>query len=81
MAISLAAQKQTQSQDVLKPTDNRNDIPIAVNTFLQNLQAAFLTLNLRNDVLRRRYDTLKYDVKNVENIVYDLCVRAPQETK
>ena len=41
MAISLAAQKQTQSQDVLKPTDNRNDIPIAVKQFLQNLQNCF----------------------------------------
>jgi hypothetical protein len=81
MGISLAAQKQPQSRDGAEPPDNRNDIPIAVKTFLQNLQAAFLTLNLKNDVLRRRYDALKYDVKNVESIVYDLCVKAPREAK
>lgn len=76
MAISLASQQQ-QNQHQPPPTgsaDDKKNIPIAVNAFLQNLQAAFLTINFKNDALRRRYDTLKYDVKNVERIVYDLCV-------
>ena len=31
--------------------------------------------NLKNDILRRRYDALKYDLKKVEEVVYDLRIR------
>lgn len=78
MAVSLASQQQQQQNQQQPPNtdsaDDKKNIPIAVNAFLQNLQAAFLTINFKNDALRRRYDALKYDVKNVEKIVYDLCV-------
>ncbi len=32
-------------------------------------------LNLRNDALRRRFDSLKYDVKKCEDVVYDISLR------
>lgn len=36
---------------------------------------AFRQLNLRNDFLRKRYDGMKYDVKRLEEMVYDLSIR------
>lgn len=32
-------------------------------------------LNLKNDSLRKRFDALKYDVKKIEEVVYDLSLR------
>jgi hypothetical protein len=32
-------------------------------------------LNLRNDALRRKFDSLKYDLKRCEDVVYDLTLR------
>lgn len=32
-------------------------------------------LNLKNDGLRKRFDGLKYDVKKIEEIVYDISIR------
>jgi hypothetical protein len=39
------------------------------------LFAGFQILNLKNDSLRRRSDGLKYRVKDVEDVVYDLSLR------
>jgi hypothetical protein len=30
---------------------------------------------LKNDSLRKRFDVLKYDLKKVEEVVYDLTIR------
>ncbi len=35
----------------------------------------FKELNFRNDFLRKRYDGMKYDVKRIEEIMYDLSIR------
>lgn len=32
-------------------------------------------LNLKNDGLRKRFDALKYDVKKIEEVVYDIKIR------
>ncbi|KAF8134801.1 Translin [Mycena galopus ATCC 62051] len=32
-------------------------------------------LNLKNDTLRRRFDSLKYDLKKIEEVVYDVSLR------
>ena len=32
-------------------------------------------LNLKNDGLRKKFDSLKYDMKKVEEVVYDLSIR------
>jgi hypothetical protein len=37
--------------------------------------AEITQLNLRNDQLRRRFDSLKYDLKRCEDVVYDLTLR------
>ena len=32
-------------------------------------------LNLKNDGLRKKFDGIKYDLKKVEEVVYDLSIR------
>ncbi|KAK9367454.1 Translin [Lipomyces kononenkoae] len=57
-------------------TENSNySTPIRINHFIKQLQAGFLMLNLKNDGLRSRVDSIKYDVKKVEEVIYDLSLR------
>jgi len=49
--------------------------PVRITRFIADLDAGFRLLNLKNDSLRKRYDALKYDLKKVEEVVYDLTVR------
>ncbi|KAF1989968.1 Translin [Aulographum hederae CBS 113979] len=49
--------------------------PLQISNFLKDVQAGFLVLNLKNDILRRRSDGIKYKVKEVEDVVYDLSLR------
>lgn len=49
--------------------------PLQISRFLADLNAGFRLLNLKNDSLRKRFDGLKYDVKKIEEIVYDLSIR------
>ena len=49
--------------------------PYAISNFISELGAGFRLLNLKNDALRRRFDGLKYDVKKVEEVVYDISIR------
>jgi Translin family len=46
-----------------------------ISKFLSELNAGFRLLNLKNDSLRKRFDALKYDVKKIEEVVYDLSIR------
>lgn len=43
--------------------------------FIKDLHAGFQILNLKNDALRKRSDGIKYRVKEVEDVVYDLSLR------
>lgn len=43
--------------------------------FMAELDAGFRLLNLKNDSLRKKFDGLKYDLKKVEEVVYDLTIR------
>eukprot|EP00182_Erythrolobus_australicus_P005978 CAMPEP_0185834388 /NCGR_PEP_ID=MMETSP1353-20130828/5209_1 /TAXON_ID=1077150 /ORGANISM="Erythrolobus australicus, Strain CCMP3124" /LENGTH=70 /DNA_ID=CAMNT_0028532809 /DNA_START=57 /DNA_END=266 /DNA_ORIENTATION=- len=43
--------------------------------FAGEVFAGLRLLNLRNDALRRKVDAVKYDVKRIEDITYDLAVR------
>ncbi|KAH9841539.1 Translin [Rhodofomes roseus] len=56
--------------------------PLKISTFVKDLFAGFAMLNLKNDALRRRYDSLKYDIKKIEEVVYDVSLRklAPVQT-
>ncbi|KAM8934055.1 translin [Pelodytes ibericus] len=49
--------------------------PLRISTFINELDFGFRLLNLKNDSLRKRYDGLKYDVKKIEEVVYDLSIR------
>lgn len=57
-------------------------ISLQVSKFIKDIYAGFQILNLKNDSLRRRSDSIKYSVKKVEDIVYDLSLRnlIPKET-
>lgn len=49
--------------------------PLRISDFINKLDSGFRLLNLKNDPLRKRYDGLKYDVKKIEEVVYDLSIR------
>ncbi|EKM51499.1 uncharacterized protein PHACADRAFT_127115 [Phanerochaete carnosa HHB-10118-sp] len=57
--------------------------PIKISAFVKDLFAGFSMLNLKNDTLRRRYDSLKYDIKRIEEVVYDVSLRklAPSKSQ
>ncbi|CAG9134217.1 unnamed protein product [Plutella xylostella] len=49
--------------------------PQQISKFVLEVNAGFRLLNLKNDHLRKRFDVLKYDVKKIEEVVYDLSIR------
>ncbi|XP_048728377.1 translin-like [Ostrea edulis] len=49
--------------------------PMKIAKFVAELDTGFRLLNLKNDALRKRFDGLKYDLKKVEEVVYDLSIR------
>ncbi|KAA6408580.1 MAG: recombination hotspot-binding (Translin) [Lasallia pustulata] len=49
--------------------------PLQISQFVKDLHAGFQILNLKNDLLRRRSDSIKYNVKKIEDVVYDLSLR------
>ncbi|KAF2087926.1 Translin [Saccharata proteae CBS 121410] len=49
--------------------------PMQISQFIKDVHAGFQILNLKNDSLRRRSDGIKYRVKEVEDVVYDLSLR------
>ena len=46
-----------------------------ISAFLQEVLEGFRLLNLKNDSLRKKFDSIKYDMKKVEEVVYDLSIR------
>ncbi|KAJ3552674.1 hypothetical protein NM688_g4028 [Phlebia brevispora] len=51
------------------------EMPIKISIFVKDIFAGFAMLNLKNDALRRRYDSLKYDIKKIEEVVYDVSLQ------
>ncbi|XDG04248.1 hypothetical protein ABKA04_003863 [Annulohypoxylon sp. FPYF3050] len=51
------------------------DLTVRISGFIKDLFAGFQLLNLKNDVVRRRVDSVKYHVKKVEDVIYDLSLR------
>jgi predicted translin family RNA/ssDNA-binding protein len=49
--------------------------PLQISQFIKDVHAGFQILNLKNDILRKRVDGIKYRVKEVEDVVYDLSLR------
>ncbi|CAN6462428.1 unnamed protein product [Victoria cruziana] len=56
-------------------TAGNYDCPRKVLKFLTDLHASFRLLNLRNDFLRKKFDSLKYDLRRVEEVYYDVKIR------
>ncbi|PON60342.1 Translin [Parasponia andersonii] len=56
------------------------DCPRKVLKFLTELHAAFRMLNLRNDFLRKKFDSMKYDLRRVEEVHYDVKIRGLSAT-
>lgn len=56
-------------------TNGDYDRPLQISRFVAEINAGFRVLNLKNDSLRKRFDVLKYDVKKIEEVVYDLTIR------
>ena len=50
-------------------------MPGRIQRFVSDLYAGFRLLNLKNDFLRKRYDSIKYDLKKIEEVVYDISIR------
>jgi len=49
--------------------------PQRISHFMNDINSGFRLLNLKNDMLRKKFDSLKYDMKKVEEVVYDLSIR------
>lgn len=49
--------------------------PVEIAEFVSDINAGFRLLNLKNDTLRKKFDGLKYNLKKVEEVVYDLSIR------
>ncbi|KAJ7250876.1 Translin [Mycena haematopus] len=49
--------------------------PVRISNFVKEIFSGFTMLNLKNDSLRRRFDSLKYDLKKIEEVVYDVSLR------
>jgi predicted translin family RNA/ssDNA-binding protein len=56
-------------------TSGDYDCPRKVLKFITDLHASFRMLNLRNDFLRKKFDGMKYDLKRVEEVFYDVKIR------
>jgi len=55
--------------------------PQRIAEFLNDINSGFRLLNLKNDMLRKKFDSLKYDMKKVEEVVYDLSIRGLTKKK
>ncbi|CCC12466.1 hypothetical protein SMACR_06546 [Sordaria macrospora] len=57
------------------------ELAVQISGFIKDLHGGFQMLNLKNDILRKRTDSVKYAVKKVEDVVYDLSLRNLIPTK
>ena len=55
--------------------------PVKIAKFVGELDTGFRLLHLKNDSLRKRFDGLKYDLKKVEEVVYDVTIRGLKPTE
>jgi predicted translin family RNA/ssDNA-binding protein len=55
--------------------------PAQLSKLVRDVHQAFQLLNLKNDGLRRKVDGIKYSVKRVEEVMYDLKLRGLLQEK
>jgi predicted translin family RNA/ssDNA-binding protein len=51
------------------------ELPVRIGAFVSALYNAFRLINFKNDFLRRKYDSIKYDNSRIEGVLYDLRIR------
>jgi predicted translin family RNA/ssDNA-binding protein len=51
------------------------ELPVRIGAFVSALYSAFRLINFKNDFLRRKYDSIKYDNSRIEGVLYDLRIR------
>ncbi|PRP81052.1 hypothetical protein PROFUN_11130 [Planoprotostelium fungivorum] len=56
-------------------TASNYTLPLRISQFVGEIYAGFRLLNLKNDGLRKKYDGIKYDMKKIEEVVYDISIR------
>lgn len=56
-------------------TMGNTELTVRISQFIKDLFAGFQLLNLKNDIVRKRVDAVKYHVKKVEDVIYDLSLR------
>jgi predicted translin family RNA/ssDNA-binding protein len=61
-------------------TNEDYERPMQISDFVSHVNAGFRLMSLKNDNLRKRYDGLKYDIKKIEEVVYDLAIRGLKPT-
>jgi len=52
-----------------------NELAVQISSFIKDIHTGFQLLNLKNNDLRKRADSVKYHVKKVEDVMYDLSLR------
>ncbi|CEG71076.1 Putative Translin [Rhizopus microsporus] len=55
--------------------------PLVISKHVKDLSSGFQLLNLKNDSIRKRFDSIKYDVKKIEEVVYDITLRGLHNAK
>ncbi|KAI9277802.1 Translin [Sporodiniella umbellata] len=55
--------------------------PLVISQHVKELSSGFQLLNLKNDNIRKRFDSIKYDVKKIEEVVYDITLRGLHTAK
>eukprot|EP01080_Neovahlkampfia_damariscottae_P008973 gene8973-922_t len=52
------------------------DTPKEIDSFLKEFYQGLKQMNFKNDSLRKKFDSAKYEIKKVEQVIYDLSLRA-----
>ncbi len=65
---------------VLRTISKNYDDVIIVRDFVAGIHDFFLTLDLGNGELRKKYDTIKWNLKKIEEIIYDIETKKGHRT-
>jgi translin len=60
---------------VLSATRHDYDEIKRIHTLIEEIQSFFLKLNLRNSELRKKSDSIKWNLKRVEEVLYDISFK------
>ena len=52
------------------------ETPKEIDSFLKEFYQGLKQMNFKNDSLRKKFDSAKYEIKKVEQVIYDLTLRS-----